>query len=55
MPFQSKSQRRACYAKKDPAWDCKEWGSKTLKDLSETVKQRALHRAVRAHKGKKQT
>lgn len=24
-PFVSAAQRRACYAKKDPNWDCKEW------------------------------
>lgn len=28
MPFKSKEQRRACYAKQDPNWDCKEWDMK---------------------------
>lgn len=22
MPFKSKAQKQACYAKKDPKWDC---------------------------------
>lgn len=25
MPFQSKSQLRTCYGKKQPGWDCKKW------------------------------
>lgn len=28
MPFKSSAQRRACYAKKDPRWNCKEWDMK---------------------------
>jgi hypothetical protein len=39
MPFQSKAQRRACYAKKDPNWDCGEWESHTHGDLPERKKQ----------------
>lgn len=30
-PFVSEAQRRDCYAKDDPAWDCKEWDSATKK------------------------
>jgi len=29
MPFQSKSQARACFAKDDPDWNCEEWAAKT--------------------------
>lgn len=29
MPFKSKAQARACYAKQDPDWDCDEWASET--------------------------
>lgn len=32
MPFVSKSQVRACFAKDDPNWDCKKWAKKT-KDI----------------------
>ena len=31
-PFQSQSQRAACYAADDPAWDCEEWESHTSAD-----------------------
>ena len=31
MPFQSTSQRRACYAKGDPKWDCATWQKETPK------------------------
>lgn len=31
MPFKSKSQRRACYAKNDPKWDCAKWEKETKK------------------------
>jgi hypothetical protein len=27
MPFVNDAQRRACYAKKDPRWDCQKWDS----------------------------
>lgn len=27
MPFKNEAQRRACYAKNDPKWDCKAWES----------------------------
>lgn len=39
MPFKSKAQRRACYAKKDPNWDCGEWESKTKGRLPEKLKE----------------
>lgn len=29
MPFKSKAQMRACYAKDDPDWDCEKWESHT--------------------------
>lgn len=31
MPFESKAQMRACYAKQDPRWDCKKWYKDTKK------------------------
>jgi hypothetical protein len=38
MPFKSKSQRRACYAKGDPDWDCDKWEKHTAKkNLPEKV------------------
>lgn len=37
MPFKSKAQQRACYAKDDPRWDCQEWGAATKKELPERV------------------
>jgi len=38
MPFKSKAQRRACYARNDPNWDCGEWESHTKnKRLPERV------------------
>lgn len=41
MPFRSKSQLRACWAKNDPNWDCHEWAKKTksTKKLPEAVKK----------------
>lgn len=30
-PFASAAQRRACYAKKDPRWDCEEWNRKATR------------------------
>lgn len=29
MPFRSRAQMRACFARNDPAWDCREWLSET--------------------------
>ena len=29
MPFKNAAQRRACYAKNDPNWNCKEWDKHT--------------------------
>lgn len=29
MPFKSKRQRSACYARRDPRWDCEEWDRET--------------------------
>ncbi len=31
MPFTSKSQMRACFAKNDPDWDCDKWAHKQTK------------------------
>lgn len=40
MPFQSKSQQRACYAQKDPKWDCDKWSDETnFKKLPEKKKK----------------
>jgi len=30
MPFKSKEQMKACFAKNDPKWDCKEWLHKKI-------------------------
>lgn len=35
MPFKSKAQQRACYAKHDPKWNCAEWQADTPKKLPE--------------------
>lgn len=35
MPFKSKAQRRACYAKDDPDWDCEEFEEGTPDNLPE--------------------
>lgn len=38
MPFKSKAQQRACYAKDDPNWDCEEFSASTdQKNLPEKV------------------
>lgn len=39
MPFKSKAQMKACYAAKDPKWDCEKWGKETknAKDLPEKM------------------
>lgn len=34
-PFVSKAQRRACYAKGDPDWDCDEWEGETPSKIPE--------------------
>jgi hypothetical protein len=42
MPFQSKAQARACFAKNDPDWNCEEWADKTnFKKLPEKKKANA--------------
>ena len=42
MPFKSKQQVKACYAKKDPKWDCKKWSKETpsIKALPTRVKKK---------------
>lgn len=37
MPFKSKSQVRACFAKKNKDWNCKKWAKETgdIKGLPE--------------------
>lgn len=40
MPFKSKAQIRACFARKDPRWDCEKWLDETPnrgKDLPQTA------------------
>lgn len=42
MPFKSKSQWRACWAKNDPNWDCREFAHATdvpFKKLPKKVKK----------------
>jgi len=34
MPFKSKAQVRACFAQKNPQWDCKAWAKETKRPLS---------------------
>jgi len=29
MPFKSKAQMRACFAKKDVRWPCRKWANET--------------------------
>ena len=38
MPFKSKAQQRACYAKQDPKWNCDEWQAETPTRLPERAK-----------------
>ena len=35
MPFKSKSQLKACFAKGDPKWNCAKWAkeTKSINDL----------------------
>lgn len=41
MPFKSKAQARACFARKDPKWDCGHWASVTdFKSLPERKKKK---------------
>lgn len=46
MPFVSEAQRRACYAKNDPRWDCKKWEKETKKSLP----KRKVYTGVRGGK-----
>ncbi len=50
MPFVSEEQRRACYAKDDPAWDCKEWEAKTPAKLPRKVRNRLAFNAKKRRK-----
>lgn len=49
-PFVSEAQRRACYAKDDPAWDCAEWQAKTKGKLP---KRKAVRNKGRRSGGRK--
>jgi hypothetical protein len=43
MPFKSKSQAKACFAKKDKNWDCKAWAKETpggIKSLPKKTKRK---------------
>jgi len=44
MPFASKSQMRACFAKDDPNWDCHQWAHETpnRKNLPDHVKKKNM-------------
>lgn len=52
MPFKSKAQRAACYAKGDPKWDCKAYeghkAKKTPKRKKKTNAQKGTQK-VRRH------
>ena len=41
MPFVSRQQVRACFARNDPNWNCQEWveHTKDMKALPETVQE----------------
>ena len=47
MPFENKSQLRACFAKKDPKWDCHKWAHETpnLKDIPNKPKKKKKKKA----------
>lgn len=53
MPFKSKAQQRACYAKDDPNWDCSEFSAKTNQEsLPEKVggeRQRVVEFYLKRH------
>ena len=42
MPFKSKSQVKACWAKNDPNWNCEKWAKKTasIKRLPKKLKKK---------------
>lgn len=46
-PFVSEDQRRACYAKNDPNWDCDEWNAKTPTRLSKRASRKLAANAAR--------
>jgi len=50
MPFRSKSQVRACFAKNDPKWDCHKFAHETddIKKLPEKKKKRSFKEYVEA-------
>lgn len=52
MPFVSQAQRRACWAKRDPRWNCAEWQAHTPD--SRSLPERAP-RAKATRKSKKRT
>lgn len=39
MPFKSQAQRKACYARKDPNWDCEKWERHTKGELPKKKKK----------------
>ena len=59
MPWKSKSQRRLCYAKRDPRWDCEEWDIETRKvgikieNLPERVSKSSSSPKEKTYEGKK--
>ena len=51
MPFKSKAQMKACFAKDDPKWDCKKWGKETPhKDKLPEKADKAEDSREKAHK-----
>ena len=59
MPFKSKAQARACYARKDPRWNCAEWSKKTdwkhLPEYSTPEKKRSSLKKRNSFKKRKST
>jgi hypothetical protein len=40
MPFKNNDQRRACFAKNDPNWDCDAWNAVTPKNIPKHPKKK---------------
>ena len=50
MPFLSQNQRKACFAKNDPNWDCHQWAKETknMKKLPKKLKKEAELKIVKS-------
>lgn len=51
MPFVSKAQRRACYAKNDPRWNCEEWERETKRMKKRLPERKRKSRKRRRRRG----